>query len=184
MRTRILDACLAQFGERGFHGTTMKDVAARADISLTGLLHHFPTKAGLLDAVLRRRYDDSADVVTSAPRRDVFAAQARVLRENTGRPGIIQLHTIISAEASSAGHPAHEFFAQRLDDFREYLTGAFQDAQDEGRLKVDADPAQLANLYIAVLDGLQLQWSYNPAAVDIEQGVRTFLCSLLLGNLD
>lgn len=162
----------------------MKDVAAKAEISLTGLLHHFPTKTELLDSVLRRRYDDSAAVVTSVPRQDVFAAQARVLRENTGQPGIIRLHTIISAEASSVSHPAHEYFAQRLDDYREYLTGAFQDAQDEGLLKVDADPAQLANLYIAVQDGLQLQWSYNPGAVEIEQGVQTFLRSILLVDPD
>jgi AcrR family transcriptional regulator len=183
VRERILDACLAQFAELGFHGTTMKDVAARAGISHTGLLHHFSTKTELLDAVLRRRYDDAATVIMSVPRRDVLAAQARVLHENTAQPGIVQLHTIISAEATSASHPAHEFFTRRLDDFREYLTGAFADARAEGRLKVDAAPEQLANLYMAVQDGLQLQWSYNPGAVDIEQGVRTFLESIIDGDL-
>ncbi|MDQ0691305.1 TetR/AcrR family transcriptional regulator [Arthrobacter sp. W4I7] len=183
VRAGILDACLEVFAQFGFRGTTMKDVAARAGISHTGLLHHFPTKAALLDAVLRRRYDDAAGVIMAVPRRDVLAAQARVLHENTAQPGIIQLHTIISAEATSADHPAHDFFAKRLDDFREYLTRAFEDAQAEGRLKIDAEPEQLSNLYMAVQDGLQLQWLYNPGAVDIEQGVRIFLSSIIEGDL-
>jgi len=179
VQTRILDACLELFAELGFRGTTMKQVAARAGISQTGLAHHFSSKTALLDAVLRRRYADAAAVIMAVPRRDVLSAQARVLHENSTQPGIIQLHTLLSAEASSPSHPAHEFFAERLDSYREYLTGAFDDAKTEGRVTTDLPSAQLANLYMAVQDGLQLQWIYNPQALDIEQGVRAFLSAFV-----
>lgn len=178
VRAKILDACLEEFSQLGFHGATMKDVAARAEISITGLSHHFPTKADLLDAVLRRRYEHTAAIVQALPRADALKAQAQVIYDNSKRPGIIQLHTTISAEAVNVDHPAHAFYTQRLDDFRQYLTGAFEDARDAGLLKTDAEPAVLASLYIAVQDGLQLQWLYNPDAIDLEEGVRTFVRSI------
>ena len=53
-REQILAAAEAAFGSAGFHGASMRDVAGAADIALAGLLHHFPRKEGLYDAVLAR----------------------------------------------------------------------------------------------------------------------------------
>jgi AcrR family transcriptional regulator len=53
-RDRIVDAAAELFAERGAHGTTMNEVARRADVSPTTVSNHFATQDQLLEAVLGR----------------------------------------------------------------------------------------------------------------------------------
>jgi AcrR family transcriptional regulator len=46
-RNAIMEAAITQFAERGFHGTTMRDIAERAGVSQGLLHHHFGNKRGL-----------------------------------------------------------------------------------------------------------------------------------------
>ncbi|WP_424809738.1 TetR/AcrR family transcriptional regulator [Rhodococcus sp. 27YEA15] len=43
-----LAAALAAFVEQGYHGTSIRDVAARSGLSVPGLYHHYPSKQALL----------------------------------------------------------------------------------------------------------------------------------------
>lgn len=49
---RILTAARLLFTERGFEGVSIRDIAARADVSKANVFHHFRNKAALYDAVL------------------------------------------------------------------------------------------------------------------------------------
>lgn len=51
-RESILDAALDCLVERGYARTAMADVAERAGVSRGALLHHFPTRFGLLGATV------------------------------------------------------------------------------------------------------------------------------------
>ena len=48
----ILDAALTCFVEHGYHGTTIRTVAASANLSVPGLYHHYPSKQALLVAIV------------------------------------------------------------------------------------------------------------------------------------
>jgi TetR/AcrR family transcriptional regulator, cholesterol catabolism regulator len=50
----ILNAALGAFGEQGFNGASMREVAKRAGTSLSNLYNYFPSKDHLLGEVLRR----------------------------------------------------------------------------------------------------------------------------------
>lgn len=50
---RILDAAVELFGEHGFRATSLKAIAARAEVSAPLVIHHFGSKSGL-----RRACDD------------------------------------------------------------------------------------------------------------------------------
>lgn len=56
-RDALYDAAMELFVERGFEGTTMDDIAARADVARATVFNHFPQKASFLQewAVRRRR---------------------------------------------------------------------------------------------------------------------------------
>jgi TetR/AcrR family transcriptional regulator len=56
-RNTILDAAERIFAERGFAGTSMRELAREAQTSQALLHHHFGTKAGLYDAVKQRFTD-------------------------------------------------------------------------------------------------------------------------------
>lgn len=53
-RERILDAAEALFAERGYEGTTLRDVAARVKLRNPSLYNHFESKESLYAAVLER----------------------------------------------------------------------------------------------------------------------------------
>jgi AraC-like DNA-binding protein len=52
---RILDAAEQLFAEFGYHGVTLKDVAARIGVSSTLIHYHFNGKESLYEAVWARR---------------------------------------------------------------------------------------------------------------------------------
>ncbi len=51
---RILDAAEVLFAERGFSGTTLRDVASRVGVRNPSLYNHFASKEALYSAVLER----------------------------------------------------------------------------------------------------------------------------------
>lgn len=48
----LLQAALDCFVEQGYHGTTIRVVAARAGLSVPGLYHHYPSKQALLVGIV------------------------------------------------------------------------------------------------------------------------------------
>lgn len=69
-RRLVLDAAERLFSDRGFAGTSIRDVAAESGVSHPLIQHHFATKEGLYRAVLRRcaeefnaRFPEAAEVV-------------------------------------------------------------------------------------------------------------------------
>ena len=53
-REQILSAALELFSERGAQGTTMNELARRADVSPTTVSNHFKTQESLIEAVVER----------------------------------------------------------------------------------------------------------------------------------
>ncbi|MBI4346401.1 MAG: TetR/AcrR family transcriptional regulator [Elusimicrobia bacterium] len=53
-RSRILDAASALFGRQGFHGTSTRDIAKAAGVSLGNIYNHFATKEEVFIALLER----------------------------------------------------------------------------------------------------------------------------------
>lgn len=52
--SRILEGAERRFAERGFYGTSIRDVAGAVEMATASLLHHYPTKERLYAAVLGR----------------------------------------------------------------------------------------------------------------------------------
>jgi AcrR family transcriptional regulator len=52
VRKAALDAARELFADRGFEGTSVQDVADRVGVTKQAVLHHFPSKGELRDAVL------------------------------------------------------------------------------------------------------------------------------------
>jgi AcrR family transcriptional regulator len=154
-RQEILRTAIEVFAEYGYHGSSIREIAARVGLSETGLTHHFGGKAALLSAVLEER--DAADGLRWSTLADLHS----LIGQNAARPGIVALFTLLSAEATAPAHPAHEVFTQRYDAVRRGLAERVRTAQQEGTVRGDLEPALVAQILIAVMDGLQVQWLYD-----------------------
>lgn len=55
---RVLDAALDRFAEQGYHGTSIRDLAAASGLSVPGLYHHHRSKQDILMALMMAVMDE------------------------------------------------------------------------------------------------------------------------------
>jgi AcrR family transcriptional regulator len=167
-RAEIVDLAITLFAREGFHGASLREIAGTLSIPKSTLLHHFPSKEALLQAVLARR--DTTIVLprsaSAVPARDELAALVEQAQKSAERPGLIAVYSVLASEGAAPKHPAHEYFARRLGRVRRYVADLLLRLEAEGSLRPGLDPHHEASWLIAVWDGLQLQWLYDPATVD------------------
>lgn len=173
-RRQIVDAAMALFGARGFHSTSLRDVAAAAGIGQTTLRHHFPDKSALLLAALRRR--DELGQGDIPERADDFPAHVvDRATQNRASPELVELYTVLSAESVAAGHPSRQYFIDRFADLRRDYGGFMRELERRGRLRAGVDPETATTALIALWDGLQVQWLLEPDRVDIPAQLAAYL---------
>lgn len=79
-RESILDAALACFSERGFHGTSVPEVAERANIAAGTIYHYFDGKEALVNALYRSwKTKVGQRVFTKFPQQAPVREQFRVM---------------------------------------------------------------------------------------------------------
>lgn len=64
--TRILDAALDLFRTKGFDQTTMRDIAAAADMATGAAYHHFASKEAMVMAFYQRSCDEMQPLLESS----------------------------------------------------------------------------------------------------------------------
>lgn len=64
-RDRVLQVAQALFAERGYRGTSLRDIAKRIGIKAPSLLHHFPSKQLLYLAVLDKMFESLEDAANA-----------------------------------------------------------------------------------------------------------------------
>jgi AcrR family transcriptional regulator len=184
-RTAILDAALKVFAESGYRSGSLRNVAERVGMSEAGLLHHFPNKSALLAAVLERRDEQTQDQFDFAPEhgRELLRSLVRLAAYNASTPGVVELFCTLSAEATSAEHPAHEYFQQRYTFTCRMIRGGFEEIAARGELRSGVAPAAAARGAIALMDGLQIQWLLDRDSVDMAEDLRAYFSALLVDEL-
>ncbi len=167
-RREILDEAMALFGEAGYRGASLRELAARCGLSHTGLLHYFPTKESLLLAVLEHRDEVDRERLANA---GTGLAAVRGLVDlaelNATRPEIVELFAVLSAEATAADHPAHAYFVRRYLTTVRTVERAYEQLSAEAALQPWVEPGSAARQLVALMDGLQIQWLLSGRQIDM-----------------
>ncbi len=181
-RREIMQAAHEVFAARGYRNGSLGEIADRVGITHQGILHYFGSKEQLLVEVLRDRDTSGRQVFERAERPegvDFLQHVLRTIAKNTERTGIVQAYTVLSAESVTDDHPAQEWFRDRFDGLRTDLAEALRMACGPGEPVSDEQLEMGASALIAVMDGLQVQWLLQPAAIDMPAVVRMTLDALL-----
>jgi len=155
-RRTILATALEVFAESGFRGASIREIASRVGMTDTGVLHHFGGKGRLLLEVVKQKEDEDADAIGDPYLRDLVA-------KNGTRSGTVRLFTTLSAEATDPEHPAHDHFVARYQRVRAVAAERLAKEAAEGHIPATIDPGKAAQLMLAVMDGLQIQWLLDPS---------------------
>jgi TetR/AcrR family transcriptional regulator len=114
----ILQGAERRFLEHGFHGTTVEEIAAEADVSVGSIYVHFKSKEGLYLALLERaleveeRYMDEAFKPTLSLGQQLFAAGWAYLRFYLENPGYFRI--LVFPHIDARPEESVSFAAQRL----------------------------------------------------------------------
>lgn len=184
-RREIIAAAVEVFSESGFRDGSLRDVADRAGITHAAIRYHFPTKVDLLEAVLRWR-DDEALVIGGATMPEgvaVLRAWLAEIERNIATPALVDLELTLSAEASSPGHPASDYFREHNARATALVRRAFRHAQEHGQMAPGCEPEQSARAVVAATIGLQRLWIWD-RTVDVVGDLRATIQRFLTIELE
>lgn len=172
-QAQILAAARDLFGERGYWGTSLQDIAQRCDFTVTGVLYHFGSKERLLRTLLDtldRAYIEELvalkgdDTFTyrlgeSIPGVDLATICRVLVQLSAEDPGRTRLYSRLENESTDARHPAHDFFLRReqrlLDAYELIVPASFE------------HPLVGARMIMGLISGLRVQWLRDPDDVDL-----------------
>jgi AcrR family transcriptional regulator len=176
-RQEIVAAAVAVFSVSGFRDGSVRDVAERAGLTHAGVMHHFPTKVDLLQAVLEWYDEQSTQVVVDGLERgqDPLSALVALVEHNQQNAAIVGMYVQLSAEATSPDHPVHDYFTQRYAGAVALFRAHLDNAVRLGHMRADVDTLGTARRLLSLMDGLQVQWLYDPEAVDMAAEIRAYL---------
>ena len=180
-RQEIVHAAAQVFAERGYNGGSLRSIGERVGVSSASLVQYFGTKEGLLAAVLEEWARESRPAGADGLR---GLAWMRSMREamvyNSTHRGLVELFLTLTAEATNADHPARTFVQHRyatvVAEHQRHLHEAVADG--EVRPLSEAEVELEARLFVAGLDGMELQWLLDPR-VDLLELFDRFLDATL-----
>ncbi|MDP9936799.1 AcrR family transcriptional regulator [Paenarthrobacter nicotinovorans] len=160
-RAGIVRAASASFAEHGYERASLRDIAARADVTHAALLRHFATKDELLLAALAQRDADDDELARriiqlKVPREKVLSS---ILQEEFAHPDHLRNWLAITIAATNPEHPAHDFFVARRERMREnFTTTRLNTTEDSEELTAD----DKVTMVMAMIDGLRIQFLLEP----------------------
>jgi AcrR family transcriptional regulator len=163
-RLRIVEGAAALFDERGYHATSMADIAAASGISKPTLYYYFPSK----DSILFQIHDELMDLLLAPHAERVAAGESGPLELLRAAIG-----DLLRVMAACRGHVRVfvEHYRELPDEYRpvvsekrrqysRQMTALLLDAQREGVVR-ELDP-EIARLAVFGMCSWVYHW-YDPS---------------------
>jgi len=160
---RILDAADALFGEVGFDGVSVRDVAERADVNKASVFYYYNSKGELFRTVLERYYEHQHEALreafeqTSGSLRERFHrgmdAYFDFVAENHRYPRLVQ--RILTSDSQQV-----EFIQRSLSPLYDWIGEQLEEvAPEEG-------PLATRQFFVTISGAVLTYFTYEPALKD------------------
>ena len=141
-RQHILDAALDLFAEKGFFGTSMRELARAVGVRESAIYHHFANKEALLDALMVEagedrvaRFDKLTERLVAMPVRDALLALARSMVASWSEPREQKLWRMLQIEGFRLGECGKFQMDASFRKARDKLEGLFEQLAAAKRIK-------------------------------------------------
>jgi len=181
-RSRILDTAERLVQVRGFNGFSYADVATELAVTKASLHYHFPTKAGLGEALIARYAERFADALaaiegrngTAPTKLDAYAS----LYGNVLREGRMCLCGMLAAEYETLPTPIRDAVVAFLDENEAWLERVLERGREDGSLRFSGSATDTARSIVSGLEGTMLVARSYGEIERFETGATRLLASL------
>ena len=172
VRNRIHDAARELFTSKGFHNTTVDEIAAAADVSPATVFNHFHSKQAVLDVMTGEVVDYlhaltlqhlQAEGSSSERLRGFIASAAESIAASRGIARDVLLEFMRTDATPDGPHP----YLQRL---QEPFVDLVAEGQRNGEMRDDHTAAFLAQMTVGMLNSAITSWLADPE-YPVEQGL-------------
>jgi AcrR family transcriptional regulator len=157
----VLNAAVRLFNERGYDATSMFDIAESLGITKSSVYHHISGKEQLLQMALDRALDglfEAADDVKALDLPAIERLEQLIRRSVVVLAERLEFVTLLLRVRGNTAVEQHGLARRRVFDAR--VTELVKQAQAEGGVRPDVDPATAARLLFGMVNSLT-EW-YRP----------------------
>lgn len=170
-REQVLDKAMQAFWDRGYQGTSMTDLVAATNLNPGSIYAAFQSKEGLFLAVLDHYGARSAERLRSALAeaksplqgiRHYFRQLGDDVAKAKGQGSCLLVNTVLELSRQNAN--VQERVNHHLKIIEELFRQALKQAQADGELSSDKDPAELSAFLMSNIWGLRVLAGTAPSA--------------------
>jgi AcrR family transcriptional regulator len=157
----VLAAAVRLFNERGYEATSMGDLAEALGITKSSIYHHVTSKQDLLKMAVDHALDglqEAADQAAAMPAPAVERLEVLIRRSVLVLADRLEFVTLLLRVRGNNGVEKDALNRRRILDAQ--VTELVKQAQADGDLRADVDPATAARLLFGMVNSLT-EW-YRP----------------------
>jgi TetR/AcrR family transcriptional regulator, repressor for uid operon len=183
-RFEIVSAAEQCFLKRGFHQTSMQNIASASGLSMGLLYRYFPNKEAIIDAVAQRDQEASLVAIASLPAEgDVIAAWVSLLiivSDLASAPDYATLASEILAEANRSPK-IHKMLQANEAALASAIVAKLVEQERGGAINLSGDAESAAQSLLLLFDGLTMRKLMTPSELGqaIERGLERMVLSIL-----
>jgi AcrR family transcriptional regulator len=159
-KRRLVQAAAQLFAQKGYHDTTVDEIARLAGVAKGTFFVHFPTKDAVITVLMRRQIRSArrARAEAKSPIDALVAAVMTLGVEAGASRALLRACLAASLDSAAIGGFADAIFGELMEDMMEDV----RLAQEGGILRPDADPQTVVEALIASYLGASVHFVTSP----------------------
>lgn len=173
---RIYQSAIKIFSSRGYHKTTMDDIATEAGLTKGAIYWHFKNKKELFKFLIERRFKDLDERISSVlsspfpPPAKILATFKVCVDYYENNRDFCALMKVFHSEGTILIHNEFEdWLRSSYSRYRGMLADLFKQGIAEGYFSGEIDQKIAGALVIAAFDGISFQWLIDPDAFQLHE---------------
>jgi TetR/AcrR family acrAB operon transcriptional repressor len=174
-RSHLLKAALSVFSQKGYLATTLDDIAQAAGVTRGAIYWHFKNKADIYQTLFKeftRRGEtvivnsiaEGGDLLTIL--RSIFVGQLTLIESDAEMRAFAELRLFKTGQVTELVE-VHRQQVQAGTAIIESVTASICSGVEQGLIRPDLDPGDIARTFIAMQNGLIQQWLLTPKAFSL-----------------
>ncbi|GAC1399168.1 MAG: TetR/AcrR family transcriptional regulator [Ktedonobacteraceae bacterium] len=181
MRTKndIITIAGGLFSERGYHGTSMRELAKSLDLQGASLYSHISSKEDVLWAIVKRGADEFLASAQAVPQN--IPVEEQMERLVRGHLGVIahKLHdaTVFFQEWKFLDAARRAYITEQRNTYEAYFRRVIEEGIQQGVFSVD--DAALASIFVLSALNWTYQWFRPAGLMSIEQLADSYITFIM-----